>query len=66
MAYRHAHIGRDRGQVVKRPRSRRLNDRPGSRHRPLVGALSLGEIDTMPELGIPRFHNATLVCLSAL
>lgn len=30
---------------------------------PLAGALSLGEIDTMPEVGIPRFHNAALVRL---
>lgn len=29
----------------------------------LAGALSLGEIDTMPEVGIPRFHNAAVVCL---
>ena len=29
----------------------------------LAGALSLGEIDTMPEVGIPRFHNAALVCI---
>lgn len=29
----------------------------------LAGALSLGEIDTMPDVGIPRFHNAAVVCL---
>ena len=29
----------------------------------IAGALSLGEIDSMPDLGMPRFHNATLVCL---
>ncbi len=29
----------------------------------LCGALSLGEIDCMEELGLPRFHNATLVCM---
>lgn len=28
----------------------------------LIGALSLGEIDSDPELGIPQFHNAALVC----
>jgi hypothetical protein len=31
--------------------------------RPVVGALSLGEIDTQKTLGFPRFHNATLVCV---
>lgn len=32
---------------------------------PLVyGALSLGEIDQLEDLSIPRFHNAALVCLS--
>lgn len=29
---------------------------------PLFGALSLGEVDQMDDLGIPRFHNAALVC----
>lgn len=29
----------------------------------MCGALSLGEIDTMEELGLPRFHNACVVCL---
>lgn len=29
------------------------------------GALSLGEIDTMPEFGLPRFHNACVVCVQA-
>lgn len=29
----------------------------------LCGALSLGEIDCMEDLGLPRFHNATLVCM---
>ena len=32
---------------------------------PLVyGALSLGEIDQLEDLSIPRFHNAALVCLN--
>lgn len=31
---------------------------------PLIGALSLGEIDQERELHIPRFHNAALVCMS--
>lgn len=31
---------------------------------PLIGALSLGEIDQSSDLHIPRFHNAALVCLS--
>lgn len=32
---------------------------------PLVyGALSLGEIDQLEDLSIPRFHNAALVCLA--
>lgn len=30
----------------------------------LLGALSLGEIDQLPDLSIPRFHNAALVCLA--
>lgn len=29
----------------------------------LLGALSLGEIGTHPDLGIPEFHNAAIVCL---
>ena len=29
----------------------------------LYGALSLGEIDCMEDLNIPRFHNAALVCI---
>lgn len=28
----------------------------------LFGALSLGEIDQIDDLGVPRFHNAALVC----
>ncbi len=30
----------------------------------VIGALTLGEIDTDPDLGMPRFHNATLVCVA--
>ncbi len=30
----------------------------------LVGALTLGEIDSLHDLRIPRFHNATVVCVS--
>jgi hypothetical protein len=30
----------------------------------LCGALSLGEIDCIEDLGLPRFHNASLVCLA--
>lgn len=30
----------------------------------ILGALSLGEIDQLADFGIPRFHNAALVCLS--
>lgn len=30
---------------------------------PLIGALSLGEIDQFSDLHVPRFHNAALVCL---
>ena len=30
---------------------------------PLIGALSLGEIDQFSYLHVPRFHNAALVCL---
>ena len=29
----------------------------------LAGALSLGEITTSAEFGIPEFHNAAIVCL---
>jgi len=29
----------------------------------LFGALSLGEIDTMEDLDMPRFHNAALLCI---
>jgi hypothetical protein len=29
----------------------------------LFGALSLGEIDSMEDLDIPRFHNAAIVCM---
>ncbi len=29
----------------------------------LLGAVSLGEIDTIPEIGMPRFHNAAIVCV---
>lgn len=29
----------------------------------VIGALSLGEISTNPDFGIPEFHNAALVCL---
>lgn len=29
----------------------------------LAGALSLGEIDTLPGLDVPRFHNACIVCI---
>lgn len=36
-----------------------------SRATQLFGALSLGEIDTIPELGLPRFHNAALLCVAA-
>lgn len=28
------------------------------------GALTLGEIDTLAEMGMPRFHNASLVCMA--
>ncbi len=31
--------------------------------RPVLGALSLGEVDTHPELGHPRFHNAGVLCV---
>lgn len=31
----------------------------------VVGALSLGEISTNKELGLPEFHNAAVVCVSA-
>lgn len=41
---------------------RRLERRAGTSS--LVGALSLGEIDTMDDLDLPRFHNACLVCVS--
>jgi len=30
----------------------------------LFGALTLGEIDTIQEFGIPRFHNAAIVCVA--
>lgn len=30
----------------------------------IIGALSLGEIDQLQDLSIPRFHNAALVCLA--
>lgn len=40
---------------------RRLQDVSGARR--IAGALSLGEIDSDSILGMPRFHNATLVCL---
>lgn len=29
----------------------------------ILGALSLGEVDQLTDFGIPRFHNAALVCL---
>lgn len=32
----------------------------------VAGALTLGEIDTHSDLGIPRFHNASVVCLPGL
>jgi hypothetical protein len=32
----------------------------------LCGALTLGEIDSMEDLDIPRFHNAALVCMPAV
>ena len=31
----------------------------------MCGALSLGEIDTLEELGFPRFHNAAVVCIAS-
>lgn len=30
----------------------------------IAGALSLGEIDSIEDLGFPRFHNAALVCVA--
>jgi hypothetical protein len=32
----------------------------------LCGALTLGEIDSMEDLDIPRFHNAALVCMPGI
>jgi len=40
-----------------------LKEQSGNRH--LFGALSLGEIDSLEDLGFPRFHNAAIVCLAA-
>ena len=40
----------------------RLRGRAGAAQ--IVGALSLGEIDSIEDLGFPRFHNAALVCLA--
>ncbi|TXH90139.1 MAG: histidine kinase [Rhodoferax sp.] len=31
----------------------------------LFGALSLGEIDSVEDLDVPRFHNAAMVCIAA-
>jgi hypothetical protein len=32
----------------------------------LFGALTLGEIDSMEDLDMPRFHNAALVCVPSV
>ena len=37
----------------------------GSQSTALLGALTLGEIGTDPEMGFPEFHNAALVCFTA-
>lgn len=56
-AGRRLHFGEQAAEEL-----RRLEQKAGVSS--LVGALSLGEIDTMDDLGLPRFHNASLVCVS--
>lgn len=55
-AGRRMHLGADATTEVAR-----LKQATGASA--LHGALTLGEIDTLEDMGIPRFHNATLVCL---
>ncbi len=55
-AGRRMHFGADAEQEI-----RSLKQETGATA--LYGALSLGEIDCDPELGIPQFHNAALVCV---
>lgn len=56
-AGRRMHFGDQAGQELQQ-----LKDTAGNRH--LFGALSLGEIDSLEDLGFPRFHNAAIVCLA--
>lgn len=56
-AGRRMHLGHEAASEIAQ-----LADATGAD--PLLGALSLGEIDQSADLAIPRFHNAALVCLS--
>jgi len=55
-AGRRLHFGADAALELEH-----LRAATGAPH--LYGALTLGEIDTIEYLGIPRFHNAALVCV---
>lgn len=55
-AGRRMHFGQQAGDEIA---ALKLKTGAGS----VAGALSLGEIDTMPDFGMPRFHNAAVVCL---
>lgn len=56
-AGRRMHFGEDSAQELAL-----LRQSAGSPQ--LFGALSLGEIDSLEDLDVPRFHNAALVCVA--
>ena len=56
-AGRRMHFGEDSAQELAD-----LQTATGAQQ--LIGALTLGEIDSSHDLHIPRFHNASVVCLS--
>ena len=55
-AGRRMHFGDQAGQELKALKA-------STQSSLLMGALSLGEIDSMEDFKIPRFHNAALVCI---
>jgi hypothetical protein len=54
-AGRRTHFGQDANTEIRQLEARLTKD--------LVGALTLGEIDTMEEMGMPGFHHAAIVVL---
>lgn len=55
-AGRRMHFGEDAAGEIRLLKTQTLSQE-------IVGVLTLGEIDSMEDLGIPTFHNAAIVCL---